>query len=499
MSAKRRSIRLESASAKIAGQSFGKTKRLGVRSYATTCGVPPDRPPQIPVPGSVKECFKQAAQARVAFIRAYRSENAETSSSGQALATAPAMQSLKLSGNQRWVVLASRRDVDEAIGIARYYSAAFPSVRVIKTNSGIYAVMVGPEHTTSIQAFRERVKSIQPIPEDAFLSRGDSWTEEVWRMRSTILAELNYDGKSPAKLRYGTISLSVSMTPDGTTSANGFVPVLVGRVGDKTVFTIKGNPATASDQLRAHAVLVHLDRSASVAQVVMTSFTGGAHWCTETQIASSDSDGRWSVLKADRLDGDGYQFEDLDGDGVSELVSVDNSFLYAFDAYAMSYAPARIHKLAGTRLREVHRDYARFLRQDVYRMEYSAERARELWHSNGFLGGWVAAKALVGQFDDAWARMLVSYDRNSDWSLEECTTGAPLDKCPVGFKKRSSFPEALRKHLIANGYIGGRKHQFRDSTLSLRTPPSQHRPLHLSRKVANRRLRDGSQQAGRDT
>jgi hypothetical protein len=87
-------------------------------------------------------------------------------------------------------------------------------------------------------------------------------------------------------------------------------------------------------------------------------------------------------------------------------------------------------------------------------MEYSADRARELWRSNGFLGGWVAAKALVGQFDYAWARMLVSYDRNSDWSLEECTTGAPLDKCPVGFKKRSSFPEALRKHLIADGYIG---------------------------------------------
>jgi hypothetical protein len=161
--------------------------------------------------------------------------------------------------------------------------------------------------------------------------------------------------------------------------------------------------------------------------------------------------------------------------------------------------PPAYTSLQGPGLREVHRDYARFLRQDVYRMEYSAERARELWHSNGFLGGWVAAKALVGQFDDAWARMLVSYDRNSDWSLEECTTGAPLDKCPVGFKKRSSFPEALRKHLIANGYIGGRKHQFRDSTLSLRTPPSQHRPLHLSRKVANRRLRDGSQQAGRDT
>jgi hypothetical protein len=54
------------------------------------------------------------------------------------------------------------------------------------------------------------------------------------------------------------------MTLDGTASANGFVHVLVGRVGDKTVFTIEGNPATASDQPRAHAVLVHLDRSASM-------------------------------------------------------------------------------------------------------------------------------------------------------------------------------------------------------------------------------------------
>ena len=189
----------------------------------------------------------------------------------------------------------------------------------------------------------------------------------------------------------------------------------------------------------------------------MTSFTGGAHCCTETQIATSDSDGRWSVLKADTLDADGYQFEDLSGDGVSEVVSIDNSFLYAFDCYACSYAPVRIQKLQGTRLRDVHRDYPMFLRQDLYRMEYSAERTRELWHSNGFLGGWVAAKALVGQFEDAWARMLVSYDRNSDWLLEECTTGASLDKCPVGLKKRISFPEALRKHLITHGYIEGQE------------------------------------------
>jgi S1-C subfamily serine protease/uncharacterized protein len=42
-----------------------------VRSYATACGVLPDRPPPIPVPPAIKACFKSAAQARIAYIRAY--------------------------------------------------------------------------------------------------------------------------------------------------------------------------------------------------------------------------------------------------------------------------------------------------------------------------------------------------------------------------------------------------------------------------------------------
>jgi S1-C subfamily serine protease/uncharacterized protein len=42
-----------------------------VRSYATACGVPQDRPAPIPVPPAIKACFKSAAQARIAYIRAY--------------------------------------------------------------------------------------------------------------------------------------------------------------------------------------------------------------------------------------------------------------------------------------------------------------------------------------------------------------------------------------------------------------------------------------------
>jgi clan AA aspartic protease (TIGR02281 family) len=42
-----------------------------VRSYATACGVPPDRPPPSLVPPSIKECFRQAGEARIAYLRAY--------------------------------------------------------------------------------------------------------------------------------------------------------------------------------------------------------------------------------------------------------------------------------------------------------------------------------------------------------------------------------------------------------------------------------------------
>jgi S1-C subfamily serine protease len=42
-----------------------------VRSYAIACGVPPDRPPPRPVPASIKECFKQAGEARLGYLRSY--------------------------------------------------------------------------------------------------------------------------------------------------------------------------------------------------------------------------------------------------------------------------------------------------------------------------------------------------------------------------------------------------------------------------------------------
>jgi uncharacterized protein YecT (DUF1311 family)/predicted aspartyl protease len=48
-------------------------QKAWVRSYALACGISQDRTPPMPVPASVRACFKRAAEARIFFIRGYGS------------------------------------------------------------------------------------------------------------------------------------------------------------------------------------------------------------------------------------------------------------------------------------------------------------------------------------------------------------------------------------------------------------------------------------------
>jgi len=152
-------------------------------------------------------------------------------------------------------------------------------------------------------------------------------------------------------------------------------------------------------------------------------------------------------------DGDGGYNLEVNEDGAVELANIDNSFLYAFDCYACSFALVKIFQLEGTKLLNVTRAPAlrRRLLQDLADIEYAAQMAPDLWHSNGYLAGWVAAKALVGQFEDAWQRMLANYKRDSGWLMTECANGAAT--CPPNLQRHLTFPGALRRHLLKNGYI----------------------------------------------
>jgi hypothetical protein len=266
------------------------------------------------------------------------------------------------------------------------------------------------------------------------------------------LPSVEYDGKRPATLHYDELTVTIDGAPGA--DKDNRVPVIKGRWRDREIFSLKIEDAEAENP-SAKARLIWLDRGARFPQIVITSFTFGAHCCTVTHIATMTAPDQWHLIEGPRLDGDeGYTFADLGHDGTEELISVDNAFLYAFASYAESYAPSRIARLAGTEIKDVSRDakYRDFLRNRVRAMEADARKDPNLWHSNGFLGGWVAAKGLIGEVDEAWARVLKSYNRKSDWSMQECTTGADLEKCPKNKLRDLTFPQALRKLLAENGY-----------------------------------------------
>ncbi len=270
------------------------------------------------------------------------------------------------------------------------------------------------------------------------------------------LRQMKYDGKHPVTVKVGELAVTVDNKQIPGTQDR--LPVARITYQGKAVLELAMSAAAENGQEEpaAEVRLMKLAPAGAAPEVVFTYFWGGAHCCTVTEFGTMDAEGNWHAVDGGALDGDvGYEFRDLDGDGGSELVSVDNSFLYAFACYACSYAPTRIKKLAGAELQDVTMQprYRSFLRQRLKAMETSARADRSVLRTNGYLAGWVAAKALVGELPEAWRRMLADYERNSDWPLEECTTDPTTDQCPEGEKRQLTFPEALAKHLLAHDYI----------------------------------------------
>jgi len=64
---------------------------------------------------------------------------------------------LETSGDGRWIVFASRQDVDEAIGLARRFGSDFGEPTVLSTTNGWYAVAAGPVAVPDVAAFNKRL------------------------------------------------------------------------------------------------------------------------------------------------------------------------------------------------------------------------------------------------------------------------------------------------------------------------------------------------------
>lgn len=218
--------------------------------------------------------------------------------------------------------------------------------------------------------------------------------------------------------------------------------------------------ATEVDELQLRMAIRRLDPTTALPQVVISGYTGGAHCCTATAVATVGAAGRWQLVDLGSIDGDGgFDFLDLNHDGSAVFVDIAGEFLYRFASYAGSNAPTRIRRLTGTAVEDVTRDsrYHSFLLGELKAMEraHAQDPSQEV---NGYLAGWVAQKALVGEFEDAWPVMLASYDHGSTDGLSRCAVDERVwDKqsglCPDDQEILDPFPEVLALFLVEQGYI----------------------------------------------
>lgn len=203
-------------------------------------------------------------------------------------------------------------------------------------------------------------------------------------------------------------------------------------------------------------VIAELDPDNSSPEIMFRAYTGGAHCCELVVFASEFEPGVWRLTSYPMFDGDLLPLlEDLDGDGTGEIVSIDQTFLYAFDSYAGSYSPMRVEQLRKGKIKDITRTKIgrTRLKAQLDEMEADADKEPDLWRSNGFLAAWVALKSSLGEGQAAWKKMLLLYDRNSKFGTYECADKKikPFD-CPSEKLVMIPFPDALEAHLKTMRY-----------------------------------------------
>ncbi|PTW62406.1 hypothetical protein C8N35_101449 [Breoghania corrubedonensis] len=264
-------------------------------------------------------------------------------------------------------------------------------------------------------------------------------------------AELS-DTRPAAEISSGTVTARVGMVASSSDPAMS-APLLEVLVNGTSAVRIEG-VASGWETPQGTIEIQEIDPANDTPEVVFTSFSGGAHCCTQVHVASADKDGKWSDVEIGFFDGEGGSFVDLNGDGEAEFRTYDNAFLYAFDCYACSSAPLALYAVKAGKVVDVSRNPAF---EPVHRawladMETRlAEATRDF--SPGFFTGWIAEKAILGEGFEAWETMMTAYRGYADEGFESCPVAKP--DCADNERRKLSYPDTLKVFLKQQGYLQG--------------------------------------------
>jgi hypothetical protein len=194
--------------------------------------------------------------------------------------------------------------------------------------------------------------------------------------------------------------------------------------------------------------IIELDQDNNHPEVIVAFYSGGNHCCTTRFIFTSvKKSENWALVESVQ-DGIYSSPKMHGGSTVLSYKDWDDRFNYVFDSYAGSVSPPIFYELHNTKLIDVSRnaEYKVEIKRSIDEvLKVSGDR------SNGFWAGYVASKALVGEFEEAWKEMLIGYDRNSRHGLNKCLQFRDSNCLKSLFF--DDFPQALKAFLDETGYI----------------------------------------------
>lgn len=250
------------------------------------------------------------------------------------------------------------------------------------------------------------------------------------------------------------VDAQANPSKEASTGLTLYRPVVTLRaLGSKPLVTL--GPLQDTTSLMLYVSLVELDPTNQQPELIVQSYTGGAHCCVETVFGVATPQGPWEVVTLGQFNGGPTPLDDLDNDGVAEVITQDDAFLYTFDAYTASLAPPKIWGLKQGKVVDRTRDpaFQAYLKKGLN--ELGAPTVNQVVNGNveksapwpnGYWAGYVAWKSLVGEGAEAWATMERAYDRTRKY-CPDLTRGE--SDCPT---QLVSFPQVLAPFLKKNGY-----------------------------------------------
>lgn len=225
------------------------------------------------------------------------------------------------------------------------------------------------------------------------------------------------------------------------------LPVITVTNAEGQKVTVRGE--AGGGQARAKFAVVQMEAASETRQILFSSYSGGAHCCVLPYLIEPARNG-WRTTELAAWDGDQIALpRDVDGDGRKEFVLADQSFLYAFSAYAFSYPPIAVYSVSDGKFEDVSAEakYRPLFVADLPKMRRACEEG-----GNGPCAGYAATAARAGQLDAAWPTVLAN-TRTDDWSNPApCRARGDTD---CGLEQQLPYPtyaEALQWFLGETGY-----------------------------------------------